>query len=105
MTSNGNGSLHVLGDRGRTVDGAANDVRGREVRDSHGDHIGTVADLVDQSRDRVASAPGYQPDLVADRAHQARILHRYGRTPYREPRYTYPANLGVLSLSASRMRS
>lgn len=123
MTQNHQASLYVLGDRGQTVDGSANDVRGRQVKDNNGDGIGKVADLlvddqehkvrfllvehggflgfgetrslipvdavakvtehevfVDQSRERVAAAPGYAPDLVDDRAHQASIYNHYGYT-------------------------
>lgn len=46
MTSNDKATLYTLGDRGQTVDGSANDVRGREVKDSEGDSIGKVADLL-----------------------------------------------------------
>jgi len=37
MTMNDNATLYILGDHGQTVDGAANDVRGREVKDKDGD--------------------------------------------------------------------
>ncbi len=43
MTMNDNATLYILGDHGQTVDGAANDVRGREVKDKDGDGIGKVA--------------------------------------------------------------
>ena len=33
---------------------------------------------VDQSRERVAAAPGYTPDLVDDRPHHAGIYGHYG---------------------------
>ncbi len=126
MTSNDdNATLYTLGDRGQTVDGSVNDIRGRKVKDSDGAAIGTVADLlvddrqekvrfllvehggilgfgqektlipveavttitehevsIDQSRERVASAPGYTPHLIDDRPYHAEIYNHYGYTPY-----------------------
>lgn len=126
MTSNDdNATLYTLGDRGQTVDGSINDVRGREVRDKDGVTIGTVADLlvddrqekvrfllvehggilgfgrtrtlipveavtdiaehvvlIDQSRERVATAPGYDPDLIDDRPYHGEIYRHYGYSPY-----------------------
>lgn len=46
MTSNDNATIYTLGDRGQTVAGSANDVRGREVKDADGAGIGKVADLL-----------------------------------------------------------
>ncbi len=148
MTSNDNDTLYALGDRGKTVDGAANDVRGREVKDKDGDGIGTVADLlvddrekkvrfllvehggflgfgekttlipvdaitkitedevvIDPSRERVASAPGYDPDLVDDRPHHASIYSHYGYTPYWGPGYTYPSGLAMDPMWPAQDRS
>ena len=145
MTHNDNATLYVLGDRGQTVDGSANDVRGRQVKDKNGDGIGRVADLlvddqeekvrfllvehggflgfgetkslipveavtrvtlddvfVDQSRDRVADAPGYTPDLVDDRPYHARIYGHYGYAPRGDADYKYVAGLPVRSLQARR---
>jgi hypothetical protein len=45
-TSASTSTLHVLGDHGQTIDGSANDVRGRQVTDTNGQTIGTVADLL-----------------------------------------------------------
>jgi len=138
MTQNHNDTLYLLGDRGRTVDGSANDVRGREVKDKNGDGIGRVADLlvddrenkvrfllvehggflgfgetkslipvdavtkiteadvfVDQSRERVAAAPGYTPDLVDDRPHHTSIYGHYGYAPYWGAGYRYPVGLDI----------
>jgi len=54
MTQNQTASLYTLGDRGQTVDGAANDVRGRQVKDNNGDGVGKLADLlVDDQEDKV----------------------------------------------------
>ena len=121
MTMSDSSTVHTLGDRGQTVDGSANDVRGREVKDSNGDGIGKVVDLlvddqenkvrfllvehggflgfgekqslipvdaitkttkdevfIDQSRDRVAAAPGYDPGLLEARPYHASIYHHYG---------------------------
>lgn len=136
MTSNNNATLYALGDRGQTVDGSANDVRGREVKDKDGAGIGKIADLlvddreqkvrfllvehggflgfgdtktlipvdavtkvtehevfIDQSRERVASAPGYAPDLVDDRPYHASIYNEYGYTPYWGQGYIAPVGL------------
>ncbi len=137
MTSNDdNAALHTLGDRGHTVDGSANDVRGREVKDKDGQGIGNVADLlvddrekkvrfllvehggflgfgekatlipvdavaeitkdavlIDQSRERVAAAPGYDPALVDDRQHHSSIYSYYGYTPFWGGGYLYPMGL------------
>ena len=116
MTQNYNATLYILGDRGQTVDQSTNDMRGRQVKDTNGDSIGKVADLlvddqekkvrfllvehggflgfgetkswipvdavrkiteddvlIDQSGERVAVAPGYDPDLVDDRPQQASL--------------------------------
>lgn len=151
MTKNDNATLHTLGDLGQTVDGSANDVRGREVKDKDGKGIGRVADLlvddregkvrfllvehggflgfgetktlipvdaitkitehavhVDQSRERVAAAPGYAPDLVDDRPHHSSIYSHYGYGPYWGAGYMYPSAGGVLPflpLSARQARS
>jgi sporulation protein YlmC with PRC-barrel domain len=136
MTSGTNATLYTLGDRGQTVDGSANDVRGREVRDKDGNGIGKVADLIvddregkirfllvehggflgfaqaktlipvdvvteitegsvviDQSRERVAGAPGYTPDLVDDRPYHSDIYGYYGRPPHWGADYLYPMGL------------
>ncbi|MDQ2757689.1 MAG: PRC-barrel domain-containing protein [Actinomycetota bacterium] len=137
MTSNDdNAVLHILGDHGHTIDGSANDVRGREVKDKDGEGIGKVADLlvddledkvrfflvehggflgfgektslipvdavtkitedavfIDQSRERVAAAPGYNPDLVNDRPHHASVYSHYGYTPSWVGGYLYPTGL------------
>ncbi len=134
MTSNDNATLYTLGDRGQTVEGSGNDVRGREVKDKDGAGIGKVADLliddqehkvrfllvehggflglgekktlipvdaimkvteyevdIDQSGERVAAAPGYDPDLVDDRPYHASLYDDYGYAPYWGAGYTYPA--------------
>lgn len=137
MTSNDdNATLYTLGDRGQTVDGSNDDVRGREVKDKDGEGIGKVADLlvddreekvrfllvehggflgfgdtktlipvdavtkitetevfIDQSRDRIASAPGYDPNLVDDRPYHASIYNHYGYTPFWGGGYMYPMGL------------
>ena len=137
MTGNDdNATLYTLGDRGHTVDGSANDVRGREVKDKEGEGIGTVADLlvddhenkvrfllvehggflgfgekatlipvdaitkitedavlIDQSRERVAAAPGYDPDLVDDRPYHSSIYTHYGYAPFWGGGYMYPMGL------------
>ncbi len=142
MPTNDNATLYTLGDRGHTVDGPANDIRGREVKDKNGDGIGTVADLlvddrehkvrfllvehggflgfgetkslipvdaiteitdeqvhVDQSRERVAAAPGYDPALVDDQPYKASIYSHYGYQPYWGAGYMYPLALTGLPMS------
>jgi sporulation protein YlmC with PRC-barrel domain len=136
MTSNDSATLYTLGDRGQTIDGSANDVRGREVKDKDGNGIGKVADLLiddreqkvrfllvehggflgfgekktlipvdaitkitehevllDQTRERVAGAPGYDPDLADDRPYHSGIYSYYGYGPYWGGGYTYPMGL------------
>ncbi len=138
MASDDNASLYTLDDRGETVDGSANDIRGREVKDQNFEPIGKVADLlvddrenkvrfllvehggfigfgetktlipvdavtkvsadevhVDQSRDRVAAAPGYAPDLVNDRQYQSTVYDHYGYPPYWGVGYMYPGGWGT----------
>ncbi len=145
MTSNDNATLYTLGDRGQTVDGSVNDVRGREVKDQDGAGIGKVADLlvddreekvrfllvehggllgfgetktlipvdavtkvtedevvINQSRERVASAPGYDPDLVDDRQYHSSIYTHYGYVPFWGQGYMYPAALAMLPMSPPR---
>lgn len=138
MTENPTATLYMLGEHGRTIDGSANDVRGREVKDKNGDGIGKVAALlvddrenkvrflvvehggflgfgeteslipvdavtkiteadvfVDQSRERVAAAPGYTPDLVDDRPYHTSIYGHYGYAPYWGAGYRYPIGLDI----------
>jgi sporulation protein YlmC with PRC-barrel domain len=57
MTQNQNATLYTLGDRGQTVDGAAMDIRGRQVKDKNGEGVGKLADL-----------------LVDDQEHKVRFL-------------------------------
>ncbi len=147
MTTNDNATLYTLGDRGETVDGLANDVRGREVKDKDGNGIGKVADLLvddrehkvrfllvehggflgfgetktlipidaiakitedavllDQSRERIAAAPGYDPDLIDDRPYHSSIYSNYGYGPYWGSGYMYPMGLGMLPMSPLRSR-
>jgi sporulation protein YlmC with PRC-barrel domain len=141
MAENHNATLYILGDRGQTIKGPGNDVRGRQVKDKNGDGVGKVADLlvddrenkvrfllvehggflgfgetkslipvdavtriaqddvfVDQSRERVATAPGYTPDLVDDRPYHSRIYGHYGYTPYWEAGDMYPSELAMLEM-------
>jgi sporulation protein YlmC with PRC-barrel domain len=46
MTTQNNATLSKLSDIGRTVDGAANDIRGRKVKDKDGKDLGKVHDLL-----------------------------------------------------------
>ncbi len=132
MKTNHTATLYVLGDRGQTVDGTDNDVRGRQVNDKNGYGIGKVADLlvddlekvrfllvehggfmgfgaakslipvdavtkiteydvfIDQSRERVAAAPGYDPALVDDRPYHQGLYDHYGHKPYWGAGYAHP---------------
>jgi sporulation protein YlmC with PRC-barrel domain len=146
MTSHENSALSTLGDRGETVSGSANDVRGREVKDKDGAGIGKVTDLVideqeqkvrflvvehggflgfgekktlipvdavtkvteeevriDQSGERIKSAPGYNPDLVNDRPYHASLFDFYGYPPYWGVGYMYPL-IGALTGSGMGVR-
>ena len=145
MPTDDNAILYTLGDRGQTVDGSANDVRGREVKDKNGDGIGKVTDLliddrelkvrflvvehggfrgfgetmtlmpvdaitkitedavfVNQSRERVASAPGYDPHLVDDRSYHSIVYSHYGYAPYWGAGYMYPIGTGLPNSPVSR---
>ncbi len=46
--------------------------------------------FIDQSRERVASAPGYAPHLVDDRPHHSTMYSHYGYEPYWSARYLSP---------------
>ncbi len=138
MTNNQTSTLYTLGDRGQTVSGSANDVRGREVKDKDGAGIGKVADLIideqeqkvrfllvehggflgfgekktlipvdavtkvtedevdiDQSGERIKSAPGYDPKLINDRPYHASLYNYYGYGPYWGAGYAYPMGMGM----------
>jgi sporulation protein YlmC with PRC-barrel domain len=142
MTSTGNSTLYTLGDCGQSIDGSANDIRGREVKDRDGNGIGKVADLlvdngeekvrflivehggflgfgetktlipveaittitenevlINQAREQVAGAPGYDPDLVDDRPYHSSIYNHYGYAPYWASGYRYPMGLAMLAIS------
>lgn len=137
MTSNDdNATLYTLGDRGQTIEGGADDIRGREVKDKDGEGIGRVADLliderekkvrfllvehggflgfgekktlipvdavtkisesevfIDQTRERVADAPSYDPGLADDRPYHSELFGYYGYPAYWGDGYTYPMGL------------
>ncbi len=90
MTKNHAATLYMLGDRGKTVDGSANDVRGRQVKDENVDGIGKVADL-----------------LVDDRPYHSGVYTDYGYWPYWSEDYKYPTGLAMLpaSLPTSPLRT
>jgi sporulation protein YlmC with PRC-barrel domain len=46
MTTQNNATLSKLSDTGKTVDDAANDIRGRKVKDKDGKDLGKVHDLL-----------------------------------------------------------
>lgn len=45
---------------------------------------------IDQSRERVAGAPTYDPDLVQERETYGGVYDYYGYAPFWGPAYTYP---------------
>lgn len=54
MTTQNNATLSKLSDTNKTVDGAADDIRGRRVKDKDGEDLGTVQDLlIDDAEGRV----------------------------------------------------
>ncbi len=57
MTGTDNAILRLLSNSSRVIDGSANDVRGREVKDKYGADAGKVVDL-----------------LIDDREHKVRFL-------------------------------
>lgn len=46
---------------------------------------------IDQTRDAVAAAPGYDPALVTDPTFHESVYNHYGYTPFWAPGYSYPA--------------
>ena len=125
MATQDNATLSTLTDFGKTVADAADDIRGRKVKDKDGNDLGKVDALliddrerkvrfmrvehgglfgfgetksfipvdaitgitaddvhINHSRDHVASAPRYDPDLVNDRTYYANIYGHYGYTPF-----------------------
>lgn len=133
MAPQDNATLSTLTDFGETVADAADDIRGRKVKDKDGNDLGKVDDLliddrerkvrfmrvehggflglgetksfipidaitritvddvyIDHSRDHVASAPRYDPDLVEDRTYYANLYGHYGYTPFWGAGYSYP---------------
>lgn len=136
MTNNDNATMYRLGDRGQTIVGPANDIRGREVNDRDGEGIAKVAELlvddreekvrflliehggflgfratktllpvdaitkiaadevfINQSRERVATAPRYAPTLVNDRPHHSSVYDHYGIPPYWGQGYIYSTGM------------
>jgi len=53
-----------------------------------GDHV-----HVDQSREGVVGAPGYDPNLMYDQSYYGGVYGHYGLTPYWGAGYIYPGNL------------
>ena len=47
--------------------------------------------FIDQAKDAVAAAPGYDPKLVDDRSFHESVYGHYGYTPFWAPGYSYPA--------------
>ena len=132
-------TLRQLSQTGNTIRPAADDIRGRTVRDRNGDTIGKVHDLliddqerkvrfllvehggvlgfghttssipvdaiteisehevaISHSREHVAAAPAYNPELTADSKFHGRIYSHYGHNPFWDDGYVYPANLPAM---------
>lgn len=54
MTTQNNATLSKLSDTGKTVEGVANDIRGRKLKDKDGKDLGKVHDLlIDDSEGKV----------------------------------------------------
>jgi sporulation protein YlmC with PRC-barrel domain len=147
MTKSPTATMYVLGDRGQTIDGSANDIRGRHVRDNNANSLGKVADLlvddqddkvrfllvehggllgfgetktlipvdaitkiteydvyVDQSRERIASAPAYDPDLIDNRPYHSDVYSHYGLGPHWGDGYMYPTDLTLFPTLRPRSR-
>ena len=139
MTTPTSASIYRLSDTGKTITPAAADIRGRSVRDTDGEAIGKVHDLliddeehkvrfllvehggflgfghtnsfipveaitkisehevaINHSREHVAAAPPYDPELIADSTYHRRIYRHYGYNPFWEDGYVYPANLPAM---------
>jgi len=47
--------------------------------------------FVDQTRERIAGAPPYDPSLAADPGHYGDVYGYYGYPPFWAPGYAYPA--------------
>lgn len=52
--------------------------------------VGEEAVHIDQTRDRVAGAPRYAPELVTDQRHWNELYGYYGYAPFWSPGYVYP---------------
>ena len=53
--------------------------------------IGEDRIVVDQTRERIAGAPAYDPELTYDQDYYGGLYGYYGYGPYWGPGYTYPA--------------
>ena len=47
--------------------------------------------IIDQTGEKVAGSPGYDPNLIYERDYYDDLYTYYGYTPYWRPGYTYPA--------------
>ena len=51
---------------------------------------------INHSREHVAAAPPYDPELIADSTFHGRIYSHYGHNPFWDDGYVYPANLPAM---------
>jgi hypothetical protein len=51
---------------------------------------------INHSREHVAAAPPYDPELIADSKFHGRIYSHYGHNPFWDDGYVYPANLPAM---------
>ncbi|EMY33427.1 PRC-barrel domain-containing protein [Arthrobacter crystallopoietes BAB-32] len=52
--------------------------------------VGGEEVTVDQSREHIAGAPAYDPDLISQREYQEEVYGHYNYTPYWAAGYMYP---------------
>ncbi len=133
MTTNSSATISKLTDSGKTITPAADDIRGRTVKDKDGEALGKVRELliddreqkvrfllvehggflgfgetmsfipvddiseitdkvvsINHTREHVAAAPPYDPELIDDRSYHGNVYGHYGYTPYWGPGYSYP---------------
>ena len=141
MTTPSNASIHKLSDSGKTITPAADDIRGRTVKDKDGEAIGIVHDLliddeehkvrfllvahggflgfgqtesfipieaiteisqdevaIGHSREHVAAAPQYDPELIDSPSYQSSIYGHYRYSPFWAAGYVSPTNLRTMSV-------
>ncbi len=141
MTTPSNASIHELIGSGMTITPAADDIRGRTVKDRNDEAIGKVHDLliddkehkvrfllvehggflgfgqtksfipvdaitkisqdevaINQSREHVAAAPQYAPELIDSPIYHSSIYGYYGYSPFWAAGYKSPTTVRTMSV-------